>query len=153
MTSLSFPGNVSFGGTVSSPLFVSNQQIIAPFAAGTLSTLSVGSFASTFSSLTQGYVSTLTAASLTSNYANVSQSSVGSLTVTGQVGILTTTPQYGLDVNAAARVTGSLTVSGTLTALAAISGPTSSNNQFLNIGPVASGTNSIFSFGGNGLAF
>lgn len=60
MASVSFPGNVSFGGTVTSPLFVSNQQIIAPFAAGTASTLSVGSFASTFSNVSQAYAATLT---------------------------------------------------------------------------------------------
>lgn len=60
MSSFSFPGNVSFGGTVTSPLFVSNQQIIAPFAAGTLSTLSVGSFASTYSNVSLAYAATLT---------------------------------------------------------------------------------------------
>ena len=45
---------------MTSPLFVSNQQIIAPFAAGTASTLSIGSFASTFSNVSQAYAATLT---------------------------------------------------------------------------------------------
>ena len=89
MTSLSFPGNVSFAGTVTSPLFVSNQQIIAPFAAGTLSTLSVGSFASTYSNVLQAFAASLTVGTgtagsfsstfLQSNTLNVS----GSMTAAG----------------------------------------------------------------------
>ena len=88
MTSLSFPGNVNFAGTVSSPLFVSNQQIIAPVAAGTASTLTFGSIAGTFSSLTQSYVATLSAINLT-------------------VGTLQTLPPTG---NVALDVNGPLTV-------------------------------------------
>ena len=59
MTSLTFPGNVNFGGTVSAPLFISTQQVVAAYAAGTLSTLSVGSFSSTYSSVSQAYTATL----------------------------------------------------------------------------------------------
>ena len=57
--SLAWPGNISFSGTVSAPLFVSNQQIIAPFAAGTASTLTVNSLSSSFGSLLTAYTSTL----------------------------------------------------------------------------------------------
>ena len=46
--SFSFPGNAAFQGTVSAPLFVSNQVLIAPVAVGTTSTLSVGSLTATY---------------------------------------------------------------------------------------------------------
>ena len=94
MASVSFPGNVSFGGTVSSPLFVSNQQIIAPFAAGTTSTLSVGSFASTYSNILQAYAATLTIGTLLNFSAGGSLGTnlllSGSITaVTGSISTLT----------------------------------------------------------------
>lgn len=62
--SLAFPGNINFSGTVSAPLFVSNQQIIAPVAAGTASTLTVNSLSSIYCSLT-----TLSVANVAGNIA------------------------------------------------------------------------------------
>ena len=55
-----FPFNANFSGTVSAPLFVSNQVLIAPVAAGTASTLTVGSFSATYLSV----ASSITSASL-----------------------------------------------------------------------------------------
>ena len=54
------PGNIGFSGTLSAPLFVTNQRIVAPYKTGTTSTISVGSMAGTFSSITQAYAATLT---------------------------------------------------------------------------------------------
>lgn len=57
--SVGWPGNINFSGTVSAPLFVSNQQIIAPVAAGTASTLTVNSISSLFGSVSTAYTATL----------------------------------------------------------------------------------------------
>lgn len=76
MTSLTFPGNVTFAGTVTSPLFISNQQIIAPVAAGTSATLTVGSLSGTIGSIT-----TLTCSSLSSDFGSVTTQFISNLIV------------------------------------------------------------------------
>ncbi len=66
--SVNFPINANFSGTVSAPLFVSNQVLIAPVAAGTTSTLTVGSFSATFLSVS----ASITSASLFTSTLSVS---------------------------------------------------------------------------------
>ena len=92
------PYSANFSGTVSAPLFVSNQVLIAPVAAGTTSTLTVGSFSATFvsvsgtlsaanGSLTQAYTSTLTVGTILNFSAG---GSVGTnLYLTGSISALT----------------------------------------------------------------
>lgn len=87
MNFVSFPGNVSFGGTISAPQFVSNQQIIAPVAAGTASTLTISSISSQFASLSTAYTATLSVGTLL-NF--VSSGSIGTnLNLSGTVTALT----------------------------------------------------------------
>ena len=104
-----FPGNVFFTGTVTSPQFVSNQQVIAPVASGTASTLTTGSITGTFCSITNAsFANTLSAISGT----------LGSLTFGSFMGINTATPAYGLDIAGSTRI-GSIsnTSAGTASAL------------------------------------
>lgn len=117
-----FPGDVCFTGTVSAPLFASTQQVIAPIAAGTASTLTFGSISGTFSSILQSYAATLSTLNL----------------IVGQ----SSSPAATLDVSGSARVTGSIAAS------LGLIGSQSTNNQILNLIPAPVGTNLTLSFGG-----
>ena len=79
---LGFPGNLNFSGTVSAPLFVSNQQIIAPVAAGTASTLTVSSISSNFASISTMYAATLTSPKLTAGTVSGTLATFGTITGT-----------------------------------------------------------------------
>lgn len=90
-----FPGNVFFTGTVTSPQFVSNQQVLAPIATGTASTLTMGSITGTFCSITNtAFASTI----------NATTGRLGSLTFGTFVGIGNSSPAYALDVSGQARM-------------------------------------------------
>ena len=148
---LGFPGNINFSGTITAPLFVSTQQIIAPVAAGTASTLTVGSLSSAFGSLSQAYTATLsvgtilnfnaggsvgtnlmlsgtlTAGSISSLYGNISTLSIGTILnfLQGQT-VSTSGTVAGTFLAGTVTCPGSFSLSGTLTSAAIVSGSLSS---------------------------
>ncbi len=175
-----FPGNLNFSGTVSAPLFVSNQQIIAPVAAGTASTLTTGSlsatflsassFTSLFGSINQAYASTLSVGTIlnfsaggtisSSGTTSTSYSS-GTLTVVGGasflgtitstgLGINQTSPLYPLDLTGSARIS---LVGGTVSTPSLICGIGTFNNLMLCPSLASGNYNNIVASGDAGLIF
>ena len=85
---LIIPGNIQFTGTVSSPLFICNQRVIAPIASGTTSTISFGSMAGSYSSLSQAYAATLSVGTLL-NYFSTGSSNTSLISRAGNISTLT----------------------------------------------------------------
>ena len=116
--SVSFPYNAAFSGTVSAPLFISNQVLIAPVAAGTASTLTVGSFSATYlSASTSLFASTLTVGTILNFSAG---GTVGTnLTLTGSLTAGTVFGVLGSYSNllASTGILGSITLSGSFTGI------------------------------------
>ena len=88
--SLSIPGNIGFAGTIAAPLMVSNQPIVAPSASGTISTISIGSLAGTYSSVTQAYAATLTIGTILNYGSSLSTNLSLTGTVISTAGIFST---------------------------------------------------------------
>lgn len=112
--SVNFPYNANFQGTVSAPLFLSNQVLMAPVAAGTASTLTFGSISGTFSSITQSYAATLLTLNLTTD--TLTTGSIGA--VIGGIATLSA---------GNARITGSLAVDSVPTGTTAVINVTAAN--------------------------
>ncbi len=85
---LIIPGNIQFTGTVSSPLFICNQRVIAPIASGTTSTISFGSMTGSYSSLSQAYAATLSVGTLL-NYFSTGSSNTSLISRYGSISTLT----------------------------------------------------------------